>query len=139
MPSSSRSRCTTLLADGLTRCSVTLVAPAHACRAHECAHDASYQRYKEAADAAAHLSGPAKLSRGAVRLLPLESLDERSQDVRAYMQAVRLEMELREEHDRKFVGNPDKGHRMRLDKLKGRIDHCKHLLVAMRARRRAVH
>ena len=105
MTSSSHSRYTILLADGLTRCSATLVATAHACRAHELAYDASYQRYKDAADAAAHLSGPAKLSRGAVRFLPLKSLDERSKDVHAYMQAVRLEMELREEHDRQFVGN----------------------------------
>ena len=58
MPSSSSCPCcTTLLSDGLTRCSATLVAIAHACRAHELAYDASYQRYKDAADAAAHLSG----------------------------------------------------------------------------------
>ena len=33
----------------------------------------------------------------------------------------------------------DKEHRMRLDKLESRIDHCKHLLQAVRARKRAIH
>ncbi|KAI0760669.1 hypothetical protein C8Q74DRAFT_246436 [Fomes fomentarius] len=138
MPNSSRSTCRALLSDGNTRCRGRLARSAHACSLHVEAHDASYERYKTAAEVALRLRPHMQIKRSEVRSLPSGSLNTRMEGVRAYMKAVRREMELREEHDRRFVGTPDDGHRMRIEKLNAWYDHCKGLLHALRVRKQAI-
>lgn len=104
MPNSSRSTCRALLSDGDTRCRGRLARSAHACSLHVEAHDASYERYKTAAEVALRLRPHMQIKRSEVHSLPSGSLNTRMEGVRAYMKAVRREMELREEHDRRFVG-----------------------------------
>ncbi|TFK85243.1 hypothetical protein K466DRAFT_495142, partial [Polyporus arcularius HHB13444] len=132
MPNSSHSLCKYLV-DGHTRCH----APAtrgHVCKAHRPAYDESYERYKDAGNDARALSASARIKHSEVGQLARAEVDVRVVDIAAYIDALERERAARKEHDRAFVGEPDDGHRARLEKIEKQLEHSRDILHMLRSR-----
>ncbi|KAI1784161.1 hypothetical protein LXA43DRAFT_244143 [Ganoderma leucocontextum] len=134
MPTANPFICRTLLSDGQTRCSAFVKPGRQSCLKHTSAYDASYERYKHAENAAKDLRAAAQTKRGDVHTLPSEEIEPRIKSVRAYIEALELESRLRREHDGRFIGDPDEGHRKRLDALEKQLTHHRDIVEALCAR-----
>ena len=97
----SSARCQFLI--GGVRCHARTLLRRHVCGAHLQAYEKSYRDYKDAAEEAKTFF--VQLKRKDVGSLDLIEVDARSIDVRAYIETLEREMELRREHDRIFVGD----------------------------------
>ncbi|PIL23213.1 hypothetical protein GSI_14522 [Ganoderma sinense ZZ0214-1] len=136
MPAEHLGLCRTLLDDGETRCSVPVKPGRQSCPRHTSAYDASYKRYKDAENAAKDLRAAAQTKRGDVHTIPPEDVEPRIKRVSAYIKALESELQLRNEHDQRFIGNPDKGHLQRLDALEKQLTHHRDIVETLRARLR---
>ncbi|TBU25416.1 hypothetical protein BD311DRAFT_497979 [Dichomitus squalens] len=135
----SHSVCHTLLDGGDTRCSAAVRRGRQSCGKHAAAYDASYKRYKNAENDAKLLRAAAQTKRSDVHTLPASEIETRIKNVQVYSDALELELTLRREHDAYFIGDPDEGHRKRLQALKQQIKHHRDVLAALHARLEMMH
>ncbi|KAI0693536.1 hypothetical protein C8T65DRAFT_64201 [Cerioporus squamosus] len=133
IPRSSPRLCQRLV-DVHTRCNAP-IARRHVCKAHIQAYEESHERYKDAANDARALSASARLKRSEVGQLGRAEVEDRIVDIGAYIDALEREKLLRKEHDWTFVGEPDEGHRTRLQKIEQQLEHSRDIIHMLRSRR----
>ncbi|TBU41551.1 hypothetical protein BD309DRAFT_260553 [Dichomitus squalens] len=131
--------CHTLLDGGHMRCSAAVRSGRQSCGKHAAEYDASYKRYKSAENDAKLLRAAAQTKHSDVHTLPASEIEPRIKHVQVYSDALELELTLRRQHDAYFIGDPDEGHRRRLQALEQQIKHHRDVLAALHARLEMMH
>ncbi|KAJ7648957.1 hypothetical protein DFH06DRAFT_1208618 [Mycena polygramma] len=142
-PSTVKAQCTTLLEDGMTRCSETPThgKPIERCRVHHKQYQTMTGRYKEAQKFVDEtLAGAAIPSKEDVQgYTSITTVLEKARLMKKYVNAIREERTGRDIHHHRFFLKVDSGHKIRIKVLAKQMTEGVEIRDALEARALALH